>query len=131
MNPLTPPIHSRLFHWGNANFTCLRSRAFGLLGSIKRLTARRVRRRAISHELGDHAEFSISDMAAKPLCLLFTFYYGFNTGAPASVANHLSVMAANVPSVVIVVTAESKVERTQVTSAAKIPKRFFTLPPYG
>jgi hypothetical protein len=31
--------------------------------------------------------------------------YGLNTGAPASVANHLSVIAANVPSAVIASTA--------------------------
>jgi hypothetical protein len=27
-------------------------------------------------------------MVAKLPCLLLSFYYGFNTGAPASVANH-------------------------------------------
>ena len=38
--------------------------------------------------------------------LTFTvFTYGFNTGAPASVASHLSVIAASVPSAVIASTA--------------------------
>jgi hypothetical protein len=44
-------------------------------------------------------------MVAKLPLLLLSFYYGFNTGAPASVASHFSVIAANVPSAVIASTA--------------------------
>ena len=61
--------------------------------------------RSTSRELGDQAELIRSVMAAKLPCLLLTYYYGFNTGAPASVASHLSVIAAKVPSVVIASTA--------------------------
>jgi hypothetical protein len=44
-------------------------------------------------------------MVAKLPCLLLFYAYGFKAGAPASVASHLSVMAANVPSAVIASTA--------------------------
>jgi hypothetical protein len=44
-------------------------------------------------------------MVAKLPCLLLSFYYGFNTGAPASDANHWSVIAASVPSAVMASTA--------------------------
>ena len=65
----------------------------------------RVPRLSISRELGDQAELIRSDMVAKLPCLLLFYAYGFNTGAPASVASHLSVIAARVPSVVIASTA--------------------------
>ena len=62
------------------------------------LIRRRALRRSNSRELGDQAELIRSDMVAKLPCLLLFFAYGFNTGAPASVASHLSVIAAKVPS---------------------------------
>ena len=65
----------------------------------------RAPRLSISRELGDQAELIRSDMVAKLPCLLLFYAYGFNTGAPASVASHLSVIAASVPSAVIASTA--------------------------
>ena len=70
-----------------------------------RLMPLRARALSNSRELGDQAELIRSDMAAKLPSLLFFFAYGFNTGAPASVASHLSVIAAKVPSAVIASTA--------------------------
>ena len=70
-----------------------------------RLMPLRARALSNSRELGDQAELIRSDMAAKLPPLLLYFAYGFNTGAPASVASHFSVIAANVPSAVIASTA--------------------------
>jgi hypothetical protein len=44
-------------------------------------------------------------MVAKLPRLRLYYAYGFSTGAPASVASHLSVIAANVPSAMIASTA--------------------------
>jgi hypothetical protein len=86
-----------------------------------RLIARLDRRRSNSRGLGDHAELCFSDMVAKLPCLLLSFYYGFNTGAPASVANHLSVIAANVPSAVIASTAPDTHEVNLLPLVSKRP----------
>ena len=54
--------------------------------------------------------------------LTFTvFTYGFNTGAPASVASHLSVIAANVPSAVIASTAPETHVVIMLSFASKRP----------
>ena len=85
-----------------------------------RLIARLDRRRSNSRGLGDHAELCFSDMAAK-LPLLLLLYSGFNTGAPASVASHLSVIAANVPSAVIASTAPETHEVSLLPLVSKRP----------
>ena len=86
-----------------------------------RLIARRDLRRSISRELGDHAELCFSDMVAKLPLLLLSSYYGFNTGAPASVASHLSVIAAKVPSAVIASTAPDTHEVNLLPFVSKRP----------
>jgi len=75
------------------------------INACRLLMRRRACWRSTSRGLGDQAEFIRSDMVAKLPCLLLLSAYGFNTGAPASVANHLSVIAANDPSLVIASTA--------------------------
>jgi hypothetical protein len=47
--------------------------------------------------------------------------YGFNTGAPASVASHLSVIAASVPSDVIASTAPDTHEVNALPFVSKRP----------
>ena len=86
-----------------------------------RLIARRDPWRSNSRELGDHAELFLSVMAAKLPCLLIVCTYGFNTGAPASVASHLSVIAASVPSVVIASTAPETQEVNLLPFVSKRP----------
>ena len=81
----------------------------------------RARARSISRELGDQAELIRSDMAAKLPSLLNFFDYGFSTGAPASVASHLSVIAANVPSAVIASTAADTHEVNALSFESKRP----------
>jgi hypothetical protein len=60
-------------------------------------------------------------MVAKLPCLLLVITYGFNTGAPASVASHLSVIAASVPSVVIASTAPETQEVNLLPFVSKRP----------
>jgi hypothetical protein len=60
-------------------------------------------------------------MAAKLPLLLLILYSGFNTGAPASVASHLSVIAANVPSAVIASTAPETHEVSLLPLVSKRP----------
>ena len=86
-----------------------------------RLIARRDPWRSISRELGDHAELFLSVMVAKLPCLLLLLAYGFNTGAPASVASHLSVIAASVPSAVIASTAPETHEVNLLPLVSKRP----------
>ena len=86
-----------------------------------RLIARRDPWRSISRELGDHAELFLSVMVAKLPCLLLVLTYGFNTGAPASVASHLSVIAASVPSAVIASTAPETHEVRALPFVSKSP----------
>jgi len=86
-----------------------------------RFIARRDTRRSISRELGDHAELFLSVMVAKLPCLVLYFTYGFNTGAPASVASHLSVIAASVPSAVIASTAPVTHEVNALPLVSKRP----------
>jgi len=86
-----------------------------------RLIARRDPWRSNSRELGDHAELFLSVMAAKLPCLLLVLTYGFNTGAPASVASHLSVITASVPSDVIASTAPVTHEVNALPFVSKRP----------
>jgi hypothetical protein len=60
-------------------------------------------------------------MVAKLPCLLLYYAYGFKAGAPASVASHLSVMAANVPSAVIASTAPETQEVNALPLVSKRP----------